>query len=437
MLCSDLVIYKLASDHLSYAMPGSEFAMATRRGWDGRVRLLKAHGHFPTGLVPRLVALLKKEEVEFKITDKRTQPPKLKCDLKLNSSFTPRDYQSTAAALTDHESRGVFVLGTGGGKSMLAGLITARRNTATLVVTPDTGLREQLGETFAYLFGDRNVSTNLKIESPIVVANIQALANLEPSAFERFGMLIVDEFHHAASKTYRKVNSYCVNAFHRYGFTGTFTRPDGADMDMHGVLSEVVFKKTTSELIEEGWLVRPEITIVRHEVKGWSKLNYQAAYIAIIEDPAFNKIVADIANEKIGEGKRTLVLVRRKDHGDLLSRMIKGAVYLSGDDSVEWRKSIVKQFTRKEILCIVATNIFGEGTDIPSIEVLVNARCQKTEIQTKQGIGRALRKTENKEKAEVFDFLIIGQKHLKQHSIERIQAYREEPAFRISVRRTF
>ncbi len=240
----------------------------------------------------------------------------------------------------------------------------------------------------------------------------------------------------SAAKSYLKVNKFCEEVFYRYGFTGTFVRPDGEDMKMHGVLSDVIFRKTTSELIEAGWLVRPYITILRYKVKGYSRMNYQTAYNAIIADSGFNLIVSKIAEKKIKEKKQTLVLVRRKEHGELLGRMIEHSIYLSGSDDLEYRKKVVKAFVEKKIPCIIATNIFGEGVDIPAIEALVNARLQKSCVQTKQGIGRALRTEEGKDIAEIFDFIIIGQKHLTSHSVERINAYREEPAFKISVKRS-
>ncbi len=223
----------------------------------------------------------------------------------------------------------------------------------------------------------------------------------------------------------------CSNAFYRYGFTGTFVRPDGADMEMYGVLSQVIFKKSTSDLIEENFLVRPYISIVQYDVPKM-RVDYKKAYDYIVEDYGFNKLIAAIAEEKAFQyHKQTLILVRRKEHGRLLQEMLPGAVYLNGDDPMSRREEVKRDFINKKVRCLIATSIFGEGIDIPSIDVLINARCQKTEIQTSQGIGRALRKADGKDKAEVYDFMIVGQKHLEDHSVERLNSYRKEPAFKI------
>jgi superfamily II DNA or RNA helicase len=207
-------------------------------------------------------------------------------------------------------------------------------------------------------------------------------------------------------------------------------------MVMHGVLSNIIFKKTTSELIEEGFLVRPYITMIKVNLPK-SKMSYKEAYDFITDYVPFNNIVAEIASAKIKEVKQTLVLVRRKEHGRMLESMIPGSLFVSGDDKGAVRENVKKAFIKKRIRCLIATEIFGEGQDIPSIDVLINARCQKTAIQTSQGIGRALRLHPGKDKAEVYDFYFDGQKHLKDHGLERIASYKKEPAFKIQFKEDF
>lgn len=240
----------------------------------------------------------------------------------------------------------------------------------------------------------------------------------------------------SGAKTYKLVSNACRNAYFRYGFTGTFMRSDGTDLEMHGVLSAILFKKTTSSLIEEGYLVRPDVTVCEYQLT-MPPCTYQQAYNQVIEDERLARIIAAIATRRCNENKQVLVLVRRKSHGEIITSMIPGAIYLNGDDESSYRESIKKQFIEKDVHCVVATSIFGEGIDIPSIDVLVNARFEKTEIQTKQGIGRALRKFEGKDKAEVFDFLLRGQKHLEAHSKHRIKTYKSEAAFNVIIKKIF
>jgi superfamily II DNA or RNA helicase len=420
------IVLDLAEEILSYAPAGANFAMQHTKGWDGRTRLMNRKGEFPTGLIPHLVTEFKRRKISYKFKDCRIKPEK-KYEFKIDG-FPPRSYQSACAEMSDERTRGVFVMGTGAGKSYTAALIAARRGLDTLIITPDTGLRTQLSEDFKKWFGSKIIGTKITDNCPIIVTNIQSIAKADPKLFLRFNCLMVDEFHHAAAKTYRKINKQCVNAFYRYGFTGTFVRPSGDDMEMLGVLSNVIFKITTSELIRMGFLVKPYVTLYKYEIPKM-RCRYVEAYNYIIKDVDLQQRTARLADKKIKEGKQVLLVVRRIEHGEELASMIPNAIFLDGKTKSEIREKAKKDFIDRKIPCIVATNIFGEGIDIPSIDVYINARFEKTEIWTKQGIGRALRKTEGKKTAEVFDFFIEGHGALKSHSKARLASYQSEEEF--------
>ena len=435
--------FNMVRHYLSYEVQGANFARAASPFWDGRVRLMKPDGTFPTGLLKFLLKHLKDEGLPYTLTDERYVPkPSQSLKLVFPSWWETRPYQFDALKATQASPRGVLVCGTGAGKSGMSAMVVESKQVPTLVVTPDTGLRNQLTDDYVQWFGSKNVSNDIKSEKPIIVANIQALiSSLKKSRdlFKRFELLVIDEFHHSASDTYQELNLACANAYYRYGFTGTFVRPDGADLEMFGVLSNVLFTKTTSELIEEGYLVRPYITMAYFQLRDPRgrklRMNYRDAYKYATMHIGLNQFVADWANDKIAAGKQTIVLVRFKEHGELLARMIPDAVYLNGDAKSEHRENVKKLFNQRKIKGLIATNIFGEGQNIPSIEAFANARMQKTEIQTMQGIGRALRKHGDKDKAEVLDLFVEGQRNLEDHSVERLRSYRKEKAFRIQVRR--
>ena len=420
---------------MSYEIKGAVFARRSRPFWDAREYLMNKKGEFPFGLVHMVKRYLDKENIAYDIVDQRI-PPTGKAGIKITipEGMRPRPYQVEAAKISSVQNRGVYIIGTGGGKTFTSALVIAHKDVPTLFITPNVGLRSQVTESFDTFFPGQ-VSNNVTDDKPIIVTNIQALAKPNPADFERFQLLFTDEFHHSAAKTYLDLNRACYNAYHRYGMTGTFVRPDGENMTLHGVISEVIYRVTTSQLIEQGYLVRPQITLFHHRLKGWSKYRYATAYDEIIRYEPTNKKIAAVAQAKIAEGKQVLILVRRVEHGKILNHMIPEAVYLHGELPVSYREDQKKRFINREFPCLIATEIFGEGTDIPSVDVLINGRFQATEIQTKQGIGRVLRKAEGKEYAEVFDFIVVGQSNLKNHSVERATSYRSEPAFRIRAER--
>ena len=433
LLVAEPNVIRMARDYLSYKVEGSEFA--NNPYWDGRVKLMIKVGSFPTGLIRRLVKWFKVKGLPYKVEDRRIKPSRRsKLALKLPKGWTPRDYQIECADLARKKQRGVFNVATGGGKSLIAAMIIEAKDVDTLIVTPGNSLREQLADDLIKWFGDAHVSTKLDSGKQIIISNIQHLAKQPKELLGRFRALLIDEFHHSGASSYKEVSKSCVNAFYRYGLTGTFFRTDGTDMEMHGVLSEVIYRKTASDLIKAGWLAKPYISIHTIDLPPYIKnSSYRDAYNAVIEYGPLNEKIVDIAETAIQNKKRTLILVRRKAHGELLKDLIQDSAYICGDDCIEERESLKAHFERGSIRCLIATSVFGEGVDIPAIDVLINARYQKTEIETVQGIGRALRIYPGKTKAEVHDFLLKGQRNLNEHSRHRINGYKKEPEFEIEI----
>jgi superfamily II DNA or RNA helicase len=414
--------------------------------WDGRKRLMRKNvkagsGTFPTGLMPRVIAFLMENKLKYDVTNDREKPEPIH-SFKDHSGFLSRDYQTEITDLTEKRDRGVVVLATGGGKSYVAGKIIEQKQVDTLFIAPNVGLREQMLSTLRAMFGEKNVSSKITDDAPIIVSNIDAVYKKPEKFFKRFGLLMIDEFHHASSESYLTMNQKCVNAYHRYGMTGSFCRPDGTDMIMHGVLSNVIYEKYASDLIREGWLVRPHIMMIDYEFKKIRSKSYRAAYDLAITNDVVNDKIAELAHNKAEDGKQVLILVRRKEHGEDICRRTKGATFVHGSIKPEKREEIKESFKRGEISIIVATSVFGEGTDIPNIDVLINARYQASEIETVQGIGRALRTTdgkniyskgyEGKTCAEIYDFILRGNKHLQNHSIARLRTYGKEKEYAIN-----
>lgn len=392
------------------------------------------HAKFPTGLFSTVIQYFDDNSIKYVIRDTRTIPPTNdEIHIQIPDEFKPRDYQIEAMSKVSNDNpRGVFVIGTGGGKTLIAAMIINKIKVTTLFITPNLDLKNQTFNTFNMLFKNQ-VSTDIYSDYPIIVTNFQALQKLPKGTLDRFNMLMIDEFHHSAAKSYLKINRSMLNAYYRYGFTGTFFRVDGKDLVMRGVLSNVLFEKTTSELIREEYLVPPKIIMYKINPESSYKTDYKKAYEEIIHNEKLNRIIGLIASKKISEKKQTLILVHRIKHGYNIQKYIKGSIFLNGKMETSYRNEIKKKFNNREIPCIIATEIFGEGIDIPSIEILINARYEESSIQTKQGIGRALRKAPGKESAEIFDFILTNQPHLRKHSSERLKSYQSEEAFDIKI----
>lgn len=215
--------------------------------------------------------------------------------------------------------------------------------------------------------------------------------------------------------------------------TGTFVRPSGDEMEMHGVLSQVIMRVTTSELIRQGFLCKPYVKMIKFDLnkEKYRGQKYIDAYAQLVDEYEIQNIIANIASHF--SDKQVLIVTKRVEHAKILSEMIEDAVFLSGEMPLDYRDKMKLKFINKEINCIVSTNIFGEGINIPSIDIFINARFEKTEIHTLQGIGRCLRAIPGKRFALVIDFSLFGHRNLRDHSLKREKSYKSEEEFDVEI----
>ena len=240
--------------------------------------------------------------------------------------------------------------------------------------------------------------------------------------------LIVDETHRVASSSYFKTTLQFNNAYYRYGLSGTaLKRSDNKDMKTVGVIGPIIFNIKPQTLIDKGFLAKPKITMLRVEQYpegyNWSTVREKM----IVESSLRNRLVVREV-ERIS--KPCLVFVQLKNHGKILKNMIleKGfnVDFVWGDKDTSQRRAAIKALQRGELDVLIASKIFDEGIDIPSLSSVIIASGGKSHIDIIQKIGRGMRIVEGKTEFEAIDFYDQGQKWLAKHSIERKTSYEEK-----------
>ncbi len=148
----------------------------------------------------------------------------------------PRPYQREAlAAWQKAGGRGVVVLPTGAGKTLVAQLAIEDRRRSTLVVAPTLdlvrqwydGLRATFGEPVGLLGGGDH-----DVQSITVTTYDSAYLHMEHLG-ARFGLVVFDECHHLPGPTYALAARLCL-APYRLGLTATPERADGREADLAG-----------------------------------------------------------------------------------------------------------------------------------------------------------------------------------------------------------
>lgn len=244
--------------------------------------------------------------------------------------------------------------------------------------------------------------------------------------------VVVDEAHHTAAKTYRKLLDkikYKIPNFNLLGLTATPSRT--IESENHLLLKyfpeNIIYSVNLRDLITEGILSEPKFEEFRtntelkldidqiKSIKQFKKLDIETINKLIKDDRRNNLVVSTYANspEKYGQ---TLVFAINQEHAITLKRKfekfgIKSEFIISNSKNLDHdsisRKKMLDDFKNKKIQVLINVTIFSEGTDIPNVESVFLTRPTMSSILMTQMVGRGLRgvKSGGTEKALIVSFV--------------------------------
>jgi superfamily II DNA or RNA helicase len=364
--------------------------------------LTDRHGCFPTGLLYLVEDTLNQRKIPFKIIDTR-EVPKLN-QLGVETLFIRQDYepypeQTCAAVAALENGRGIIVGPTGVGKSAIAALTCDAFQVKTLIVVPSLELKRQLIESLRHSFGEDRVGplVNKKAQYFITVENVDALDPTKP--LKGVNLVIIDEFHHSAAATYRKLNlTAWSEVYYKIGLTATpFRSTDDERLLLESVLSHVIYRIEYETAVAKGYIVPMEVYYVDlpKRPKAEEHKTFHGAYKAlVVENDARNKIIADMVANLCAAGKSTLVLTKQINHGvrlqDLLMERDCDVPFAEGTN--ELKSEYIKAFNRLDESALIGTvGVLGEGVDTKPAEYVILAGGGKSKNQFMQNCGRGFR----------------------------------------------
>lgn len=389
---------------LSYVV-GGESARFSTFG-PRRASLLDKRGSFPTGLLDRVRKHLKGLRIETHNTlDLRTPPP-LERRLALNTAFKgiiPYLDQLDAANTITRYGTGCISMPTGTGKSLVIALIIAKLQVRTLIVVPTLELKTQLTESLRSIFG--------KIPS-IAVENI---ASSKLKGLKDFDLLIIDEAHHSASKTYQTLNKTAwAGIYFRAFLTATPFRNDNEETLLYeGLAGPVRYQLSYKDAIKHGYIVPIEAYYIdlpkeTSNAHGWHEVYKNHVVNNFSRNVAIKTITLAAQNKGA-----VLCLVKEIEHGNILSEMT-GIPFANGAD--EDTRGYIEAFNSGAIKALIGTTgIIGEGVDTKPCEYVIIAGLGKAKSAFQQQVGRAVRKYPGKESAKVIIFRDTSHKYCLRH----------------------
>lgn len=315
----------------------------------------------------------------------------------------------------------------------------------SLLVVPTVGLIKQMKsdlDSYGNQLGVHCIHSGQEKDDPdaeIYLSTWQSIHKMDKEWFSQFHCVIVDECHLAKAKSITSIMEKCVLAPFRFGFTGTLDGSLTNEMVIEGLFGSVYKATTTKELQDDNHLSSLTIHCViakySDDVKqAMKKATYDQEIKYITNHNVRNKVIAKIATNTEGVN---LVLFNRIDHGKELQKLIETqstspVYYVSGETKAEDREAIRQKVIKDGTGIIVASvGTFSTGINIPNLKTIIFATPSKSRVRTLQSIGRALRKSDEKETAVLFDIAddLSWKKHKNytlKHFFERLKYYNEE-----------
>ncbi len=323
---------------------------------------------------------------------------------------TLRPYQLEAISRIQAEfERGIrrtlLVLPTGCGKTVVFAELARRfvsRGTRALVLAHRTELLTQAQSKLAAVgvWAELEKAERRAGIASVVVASVQTLQRkrLEQFAPDEFGLVVVDEGHHAPATSYR-------NVLER--FTGALVllvtaTPDRADGKALGEICEsVAYQYELRDAIREEWLVPIRARRIVVEGVDLSKVHSRAGDLANDElsavmatDEAVLGVVVPLLDE--AGDRRTIVFAVSVEHAYALASALRDrraacARVAHGGMDADERERILADFKRGDFQFLVNVALFTEGFDEPSVACVAIARPTKSRALFVQMVGRGTR----------------------------------------------
>ncbi len=305
-------------------------------------------------------------------------------------------------------------LPTGGGKSVCFAALASefiRKNEPVLLVVHR---EELLTQAVAHLQRATNLECGLikagykpNPQAQIQVASIQTLVRRKlPTA----GLVVVDECHHSAASTYRKVLDAYPEA-KILGVSATPNRIDGYGLReiFEHLIQANAFKASVGDLIESGYLAPFRLFggfIDLHMGNSLSQGDYSAAQLGKAVHAIDPQTVVSARLKTAPEKKTCLFAINVPHSMAIANEFLKHGIrayHLDGESPLEERRDALTRFERGEITVLSNVGLFTEGFDLPAIECVLTARPTKSVTLWLQMVGRALRPASGKEYAIILD----------------------------------
>nr|MBA2240678.1 DEAD/DEAH box helicase [Solirubrobacterales bacterium] len=321
-----------------------------------------------------------------------------------------RPYQEEAIeSIREANARGIrrslVALPTGSGKTVVFSHLIRQRGGTALILAHRDELLQQAADKLSTVAPELAMSMGFvkgpqdDTHAPVVVASVQTLARRARLARlpREFETVVVDEAHHAAADSYRRILDHVAGSPLITGFTATPERSD--KRRLANVFEEVVYAKSIEEMIRAGYLcnlqgIRVGIDLDLREVKQ-SRGDFQAEDLgqALSRSGAVADVL-DAYRDHASERKAiifcpTVALAHEMAETFRSAGIAAGSV--DGRTPLDERRATLAALGTGELRVVANVGVLTEGFDEPSVDCVVMAAPTRSRVKYVQIVGRGLR----------------------------------------------
>lgn len=346
-------------------------------------------------------------------------------------SIQLRPYQNEAIsafrkAIQEGVRRSMIVLPTGCGKTV-TGLALAKQMKARtlwlahreeLISQPLKALRVVWPEVKAGVVkAERN-----EWARDFVFASVQTA--WRPNRLERlngFDLVVVDESHHSAAKSYKlvldHVGCFAAGGPPLLGLTATPERSDILKLD--DVFEKIVYQFQLRTAVEMGYLVDVEmaqrpinVDLDQIGVRG-GDFKEGELDMALLEAGIVGEVCSAV--NELAKDKRAIIFTVSVRQAKQICERLKAdghkAGWVCGETPTEQRRQLLAKLGRGEVTHVANCAVLTEGFNDPRIDCIIMARPTKSKTLYIQSVGRGLRIAPGKDRCLIIDMVGATKRH--------------------------
>lgn len=301
----------------------------------------------------------------------------------------------------------LYQLSTGGGKTVVFShviLSAIAKGTRVLVLAHRRELIKQASDKLTALgvpHGIVAAGLDRDHSAQVIVASIQTVARRLDS-LPQFGLVVIDEAHHAVANTWSKLLEGQTNA-RLLGVTATPARLDGKGLGQScgGHFDTIVCGPSMQELVDQGYLAPTKVFIpsATIDTKGIKTIagDYDEGELEKRATGVTGDAVAEFA--ALPEGTTAMCFCVTVAHAEAVAAAFQEAGYRAvavhgGMDKAD-RDDAIQGLQDGRTQVLTSCEIISEGVDVPSVGCVILLRPTKSLTMCLQQIGRGMRPKAN------------------------------------------